>query len=63
MLNRWIEDGLQDVLQENGVGSIAFSPLVQGLLTKKYLTGIPADSRCQINRIPSGRASNNGSNK
>jgi L-glyceraldehyde 3-phosphate reductase len=45
MFNRWIEDGLQDVLQENGVGSIAFSPLAQGLLTNKYLTGIPADSR------------------
>jgi L-glyceraldehyde 3-phosphate reductase len=45
MLNRWIEDGLQDVLQENGVGSIAFSPLAQGLLTNKYVTGIPADSR------------------
>ncbi|PFP29517.1 L-glyceraldehyde 3-phosphate reductase [Bacillus sp. AFS073361] len=45
MFNRWIEDGLQDVLQENGVGSIAFSPLAQGLLTNKYLKGIPADSR------------------
>ncbi|WP_066258394.1 L-glyceraldehyde 3-phosphate reductase [Neobacillus drentensis] len=45
MFNRWIEGGLQDVLQENGVGSIAFSPLAQGLLTNKYLTGIPADSR------------------
>jgi L-glyceraldehyde 3-phosphate reductase len=45
MFNRWIEDGLQDVLQENGVGSIAFSPLAQGLLTNKYLTGIPVDSR------------------
>jgi L-glyceraldehyde 3-phosphate reductase len=45
MFNRWIEDGLQDVLEENGVGSIAFSPLAQGLLTNKYLTGIPSDSR------------------
>jgi len=45
MFNRWIENGLQDVLQENGVGSIAFSPLAQGLLTNKYLTGIPTDSR------------------
>nr|WP_251549815.1 L-glyceraldehyde 3-phosphate reductase [Neobacillus muris] len=45
MLNRWIEDGLQDVLQENGVGTIAFSPLSQGLLTDKYISGIPADSR------------------
>ncbi|MBW8349830.1 L-glyceraldehyde 3-phosphate reductase [Bacillus sp. IITD106] len=45
MLNRWIEDGLQDVLDENGVGSIAFCPLQQGLLTNKYLGGIPKDSR------------------
>jgi L-glyceraldehyde 3-phosphate reductase len=45
MLDRWIEDGLQDVLQENGVGSIAFCPLAQGLLTNKYINGIPTDSR------------------
>ncbi|MBS4223745.1 L-glyceraldehyde 3-phosphate reductase [Lederbergia citrea] len=45
MLNRWIEDGLQDVLEENGVGSIAFCPLQQGLLTNKYLGGVPEDSR------------------
>lgn len=45
MLNRWIENGLQDVLQENGVGSIAFCPLAQGLLTNKYINGIPTDSR------------------
>jgi len=45
MLNRWIEDGLQDVLEENGVGSIAFCPLQQGLLTNRYLNGIPDDSR------------------
>lgn len=45
MLNRWIEDGLQDVLDEHGVGSIAFSPLAQGRLTDRYLNGIPADSR------------------
>jgi L-glyceraldehyde 3-phosphate reductase len=45
MLNRWIEGGLQDVLEENGVGSIVFSPLAQGLLTNKYLNGIPKDSR------------------
>jgi L-glyceraldehyde 3-phosphate reductase len=45
MLNRWIEDGLQDVLQENGVGSIAFCPLAQGLLTNKYVSGVPSDSR------------------
>src|SRR5690554_6814429 len=45
MFNRWVEDELLDVLEENGVGSIAFSPLAQGLLTNKYLNGIPEDSR------------------
>lgn len=45
MLNRWIEDGLQDILENEGIGSIAFCPLAQGLLTNKYLQGIPADSR------------------
>jgi L-glyceraldehyde 3-phosphate reductase len=45
MLDRWIENGLQDVLQENGVGSIAFCPLAQGILTNKYLHGVPSDSR------------------
>jgi L-glyceraldehyde 3-phosphate reductase len=45
MLDRWIENGLQDVLEEFGVGSIAFTPLAQGLLTNKYLNGIPEDSR------------------
>ena len=45
MLNRWIEHGLQDVLEEEGVGTIAFSPLAQGLLTDRYLNGIPEDSR------------------
>ncbi|MEH7381296.1 L-glyceraldehyde 3-phosphate reductase [Bacillus sp. JJ1533] len=45
MFDRWIEDGLQDVLTENGVGSIVFSPMAQGLLTNKYLGGIPSDSR------------------
>ncbi|WP_133578441.1 L-glyceraldehyde 3-phosphate reductase [Aureibacillus halotolerans] len=45
MLNRSIEEGLQDVLEENGVGSIAFCPLAQGLLTNKYLHGIPEGSR------------------
>lgn len=45
MLNRWIEDGLQDVLEEEGIGSIAFCPLAQGLLTSRYLNGIPEDSR------------------
>lgn len=45
MFDRWIEDGLQDVLKEEGIGSIAFVPLAQGLLTNKYLNGIPKDSR------------------
>jgi L-glyceraldehyde 3-phosphate reductase len=45
MLNRWVEDGLLDVLAEKRVGSIAFSPLAQGMLTDKYLGGIPKDSR------------------
>ena len=45
MFNRWIEDGLQTVLEEEGIGTIAFSPLAQGLLTDKYLNGIPEDSR------------------
>jgi len=45
MFERWVEDGLMDVLKENGVGCIPFSPLAQGLLTDKYLHGIPADSR------------------
>ncbi len=45
MLNRWIEDDLLDVLGDEGVGCIAFSPLAQGLLTSRYLDGIPADSR------------------
>jgi aryl-alcohol dehydrogenase-like predicted oxidoreductase len=45
MLNRWIEDGLLDTLGSLGVGCITFSPLAQGMLTDKYLGGIPADSR------------------
>ena len=45
MFNRSIEDGLLDVLEEEGVGCIVFSPLAQGLLTDKYLSGIPEDSR------------------
>lgn len=46
MLNRWVErDGLLDTLEDTGVGSIAFTPLAQGILTKKYLNGIPQDSR------------------
>ncbi len=45
MLNRWIEEDLLDVLGETGVGCIAFSPLAQGMLTSKYLNGIPEGSR------------------
>src|SRR5471032_1742315 len=52
MLNRWVEDGLLDALADTGMGCIAFSPLAQGLLTDKYLDGIPADAR--INRPGGG---------
>jgi L-glyceraldehyde 3-phosphate reductase len=45
ILNRWIEDGLLDTLESEGAGCIAFSPLAQGLLTARYLDGIPAGSR------------------
>jgi len=45
MLNRWIEDELLDVLGEEGIGCIAFTPLAQGVLTDKYLTGVPEDAR------------------
>lgn len=45
MFERWVEDGLLSVLEDEGVGCIPFSPLAQGLLTDKYLKGIPSDSR------------------
>lgn len=45
MFDRWVEDGLLDELEKQGMGSIAFSPLEQGILTNKYLKGIPEDSR------------------
>ncbi len=45
LFERWVEDGLLELLSANGVGSIAFSPLAQGMLTDKYLTGIPENSR------------------
>jgi len=45
LLNRWIEDGLLDVLGDEGVGCIVFSPLAQGVLTDRYLNGIPEGSR------------------
>jgi len=46
MINRWVErDGLKDTLKELGIGSIAFTPLAQGMLTNKYLKGVPKGSR------------------
>ena len=45
MFDRWVEDGLLDTLEDNGLGCIAFSPLAQGMLTDKYLKGIPKNSR------------------
>ncbi len=45
MFNRWIEDGLLEAIRDEGIGCIVFSPLAQGLLTNKYLGGIPGDSR------------------
>ncbi|QPO10982.1 L-glyceraldehyde 3-phosphate reductase [Thalassospira sp. A40-3] len=48
MVNRWVEDGLLDTLSELGMGCIAFSPLAQGLLTNKYLNGVPEDSRAAL---------------
>ncbi len=51
MLDRWIEHGLFDVLKEEGIGSISFCPLAQGLLTNKYLHGIPEGSRATWSRF------------
>ncbi|MGV3508125.1 MAG: L-glyceraldehyde 3-phosphate reductase [Sphingobacteriaceae bacterium] len=51
MFERWVEDGLLDLLEKEGIGCIPFSPLAQGLLTDKYLHGIPADSRAAQNVI------------
>jgi L-glyceraldehyde 3-phosphate reductase len=45
MFDRWVENGLLDVLGNEGIGGIAFCPLAQGLLTDRYLHGVPADSR------------------
>jgi len=50
MVNRWIEPDLLDALDELGVGAIAFSPLAQGLLTARYLSGIPEDSRARTSK-------------
>jgi L-glyceraldehyde 3-phosphate reductase len=49
MLNRWVEKDLLDVLEAEGLGCIAFSPLAQGLLTNKYLKGVPDSSRAARN--------------
>jgi L-glyceraldehyde 3-phosphate reductase len=48
LLNRWVEKGLLATLEELGVGCIAFSPLAQGLLTNKYLKGVPDNSRASV---------------
>lgn len=56
MFDRWVENGLLDVLGEKGVGAIAFSPLEQGILTNKYLHGFPEDSRA----VADGRYLNTG---
>ncbi|MCK5468604.1 MAG: aldo/keto reductase, partial [Cyclobacteriaceae bacterium] len=45
MFDRWVESDLLDILDDNGIGCIAFSPLAQGMLTDKYIDGIPDDSR------------------
>jgi len=59
MFERWVENGLLDVLEQNGAGCVAFSPLAQGLLSDKYIKGIPADSRAASGRgngaLESGR--------
>ena len=51
MFNRWIENGLLATLEKEGIGCIAFSPLAQGLLTDKYLRGVPTDSRARLSRF------------
>ncbi|WP_344502810.1 L-glyceraldehyde 3-phosphate reductase [Dactylosporangium maewongense] len=51
MFDRWIEDSLLDVLESEGAGCIPFSPLAQGLLTDRYLSGIPSDSRVRTSRF------------
>lgn len=52
MFNRWVEDGLLDELKAGGAGCIAFSPLAQGMLTDRYLAGVPADSRAASANSP-----------
>lgn len=52
MFDRWIEDGLTDVLAQEGIGAVVFSPLAQGRLTDRYLNGIPKDSRASRSDSP-----------
>lgn len=52
MFNRWVENGLTDALDDEGIGMIPFSPLAQGLLTDRYLNGIPQDSRAASKNSP-----------
>lgn len=54
MLNRWVEEGLLDAIGDLGIGCIAFSPLAQGMLTNKYLSGIPEGSRATLGRSLAG---------
>jgi L-glyceraldehyde 3-phosphate reductase len=67
MFDRWVEGGLLDVLEANGAGCVAFSPLAQGLLSNKYIKGIPADSRAASGRgngaIEEGRITEENVNK
>ena len=55
MLNRWIERGLLDTLEEQGMGCIVFTALAQGLLTDRYLDGVPEGSRAASRAAPSAR--------
>jgi len=62
MMDRWVENGLMDVLEDEGIGCIPFSPLEQGILTDKYLNGIPENSRAakssgflQLDQVTSGK--------
>jgi L-glyceraldehyde 3-phosphate reductase len=67
MFDRWVEGGLLDVLEANGAGCVAFSPLAQGLLSNKYIKEIPADSRAASGRgngaIEEGRITEENVNK
>ena len=56
MLNRWIEGGLLDELEEQGMGCIVFTALAQGLLTDRYLDGVPGDSRAARDGLHDRRA-------